>query len=247
MAGGILAGLADPAPFPAALPERAITMKEQFPAWTQQWLEVLLPAGQIVLILIAAWALRALGRRLIMRVSQRYNLLPQVAGGGRRLLGFLVSFGALLLILERFGVSGTILWTAFTGFAAVGAVAFFAAWSVLSNIFCTALILTTRPFRLNDHIELLENGEKPGLKGQVVDINLIYTTLQECIDGKSSSVLQVPNNLFFQRTVRRHLPARGSANPTAIHTQPQTIAAYPGVLVQPAEQTANRRYGLPDA
>nr|WP_228076536.1 mechanosensitive ion channel family protein [Lysobacter ciconiae] len=229
------------------MPERAIIMKDQFPAWTQQWLDVLLPAGQIVLILIAAWALRAMGRHLIKRVSQRYNLLPQVAVGGRRLLGFLVSFGALLLILERFGVSGTILWTAFTGFAAVGAVAFFAAWSVLSNIFCTALILTTRPFRLNDHIELLENGEKPGLKGQVVDINLIYTTLQECVDGKSSSVLQVPNNLFFQRTVRRHLPARGGANPTAIHTQPQTIAAYPGVAAGPAEQTANRRYGLPDA
>ncbi|WP_222564486.1 mechanosensitive ion channel family protein [Novilysobacter antarcticus] len=222
-------------------------MKDQLSPWVQQWLDVLLPAGQIVLIVIAAWAVRALGRRLITRVSQRYNLLPQVAIGGRRLLGFLVSFGALLLILERFGVSGTILWTAFTGFAAVGAVAFFAAWSVLSNIFCTALILTTRPFRLNDHIELLENGEKPGLKGQVVDINLIYTTLQECIDGKSSSVLQVPNNLFFQRTVRRHLPARGGANPTAITTQPQGVTTYPNVLANPTEQSTNRRYGLPDA
>ncbi|KIQ96488.1 mechanosensitive ion channel family protein [Lysobacter sp. A03] len=222
-------------------------MKDQLPLWTQQWLDVLVPAGQIVLILIAAWALRALGRRLINRVSRRYNLLPQVAVGGRRLIGFLVSFGALLLILERFGVSGTILWTAFTGFAAVGAVAFFAAWSVLSNIFCTALILTTRPFRLHDHIELLENGEKPGLKGQVVDINLIYTTLQECIDGKSSSVLQVPNNLFFQRTVRRHLPARGGANPTATTTQTQVATTYRGVLGGAAEQSANRRYGLPDA
>ncbi|MEO6169883.1 MAG: mechanosensitive ion channel family protein, partial [Lysobacter sp.] len=180
-------------------------MKDQFPSWMQQWLEVLLPAGQILLILIAAWLLRALGRRLIQRVSQRYPLLPAVAVGARRVLGFLLGFGALLLVLERVGVSGTNLWTAFTGFAAVGAVAFFAAWSVLSNIFCAALILTTRPFRLSDHIEVLENGEKPGLKGQVVDINLIYTTLQECIDGQSTSVLQIPNNLFFQRTVRRHL------------------------------------------
>lgn len=195
-------------------------MKEQFPQWMQQWLDVVVPAGQVALILLGAWVLRALGRRLIQRVSQRYNLLPQFAVGGRRVLGFLLGFGALLLVLERVGVSGSILWTAFTGFAAVGAVAFFAAWSVLSNIFCTALILTTRPFRLNDHIELLENGEKPGLKGQVVDINLVFTTLQECIDGRSTSVLQVPNNMFFQRTVRRHLHPLGSANPTAITTQP---------------------------
>ncbi len=247
MGAGILANLKGPRAGPATRKSVRSPMKDQLSPWVQQWLDVLLPAGQIVLIVIAAWAVRALGRRLITRVSQRYNLLPQVAIGGRRLLGFLVSFGALLLILERFGVSGTILWTAFTGFAAVGAVAFFAAWSVLSNIFCTALILTTRPFRLNDHIELLENGEKPGLKGQVVDINLIYTTLQECIDGKSSSVLQVPNNLFFQRTVRRHLPARGGANPTAITTQPQGVTTYPNVLANPTEQSTNRRYGLPDA
>ncbi len=219
----------------------------------QQWLEVLIPAGQILLILITAWLLRALGRRLIQRVSQRYQLLPAVAVGARRVLGFLLGFGALLLVLERVGVSGTILWTAFTGFAAVGAVAFFAAWSVLSNIFCAALILTTRPFRLSDHIEVLENGEKPGLKGQVVDINLIYTTLQECVDGKSTSVLQIPNNLFFQRTVRRHLHHATIGNPTAVTTEPQTGAApaaaaplAPAIpVVRDSEE--HLRYGVPAA
>ena len=98
---------------------------------------------------------------------------------------------------------GMVLWTAFTGFAAVGAVAFFAAWSVLSNIFCALLIFTTRPFRLGDRIELLENGEKPGLKGQVIDINLIYTTLQEIGGPAEGTLMQIPNSLFFQRGLRR--------------------------------------------
>ena len=42
---------------------------------------------------------------------------------------YLLTASALLLVLERMGVSATVLWTAFTGFATVGAVAFFAAWS----------------------------------------------------------------------------------------------------------------------
>jgi len=74
---------------------------------------------------------------------------------------------------------------------------------VLSNIFCTFLILTSRPFRLHDVIELLENGEKPGLKGRVVDINLIYTTLQETREDGSDTSLQIPNSQFFQRSIRR--------------------------------------------
>ena len=89
------------------------------------------------------------------------------------------------------------------GFATVGAVAFFAAWSVLSNIFCMLLIATTRPFRLHDQIEVLESGDKPGLKGRVLDINLIYTTLEESGENGAGTLLQIPNSLFFQRITRR--------------------------------------------
>lgn len=178
-------------------------MTERLPPWIQEWLTVVVPLGQVLLILLAAWMLRAVTRRVVDRLCTRRGFPPELAIAGRRVIGFLIYAAALLLVLERLGVSGTVLWTAFTGFAAVGAVAFFAAWSVLSNIFCTVLILTTRPFRLYDHIEILENGEKPGLKGRVIDVNLVYTTLQEQREDGSDTVLRVPNNLFFQRTVRR--------------------------------------------
>ena len=178
-------------------------MTERLPPWIQEWLTVVVPLGQVLLILLAAWLLRAVTRRVVDRLCTRRGFPPELAIAGRRVIGFLIYAAALLLVLERLGVSGTVLWTAFTGFAAVGAVAFFAAWSVLSNIFCTVLILTTRPFRLYDHIEILENGEKPGLKGRVIDVNLVYTTLQEQREDGSDTVLRVPNNLFFQRTVRR--------------------------------------------
>lgn len=178
-------------------------MTERLPPWIQEWLTVVVPLGQVLLILVAAWLLRAVTRRVVDRLCTRRGFPPELAIAGRRVIGFLIYAAALLLVLERLGVSGTVLWTAFTGFAAVGAVAFFAAWSVLSNIFCTVLILTTRPFRLYDHIEILENGEKPGLKGRVIDVNLVYTTLQEQREDGSDTVLRVPNNLFFQRTVRR--------------------------------------------
>ena len=112
--------------------------------------------------------------------------------------------GARLRVLERLGVSATVLWTAFTGFATVGAVAFFAAWSVLSNLFCALLIFTVRPFRIGDHVEVLDTAEKPGAKGQVVDINLLYTTLLDHDAAQGHPCwLQIPNALVFQRVVRR--------------------------------------------
>jgi small-conductance mechanosensitive channel len=160
---------------------------------------------QILLIVLVAILLQRVAWRLIRRADDIYHFPAGLLLVTRRLSALLVYSAAFLLVLERMGVSGRVLWTAFTGFAAVGAVAFFAAWSVLSNLFCTMLIFATRPFRVLDTIEVLESGDKPGLKGRVRDINLVYTTLEELLpDGHlSGTVLQVPNNMFFQRIVRR--------------------------------------------
>ncbi|RYF31727.1 MAG: mechanosensitive ion channel family protein [Comamonadaceae bacterium] len=178
-------------------------LRARLPAWALEWLGVIVPLVQVALILFGAWLLFSFVRRVIRRVTTGYALPSEVAVVSRRVAGFVIYGGALLWSLERLGVSGTVLWTAFTGFAAVGAVAFFAAWSVLSNIFCAVLIFTTRMFRLDDTVELLENGEKPGLRGRVLDINLIYTTLDEGGSAGGGTTLQIPNSLFFQRAVRR--------------------------------------------
>ncbi len=180
---------------------------ELLPAWTRDWLDVIVPGVEVMLILIVAWLLRTLLRQLIQSLSQRYNLPREVTLMTRRLSGFLIYLTALLMALGRFGVSGSVLWTAFTGFAAVAAVAFFAAWSVLSNIFCTLLIAMTGSFRIGDQIELVEASDKPGAKGRVIDINLIYTTLEEVHDEgslKPAAMLQIPNSQFFQRILRRY-------------------------------------------
>lgn len=178
-------------------------IRDLLPRWNREVLDIAVPALEIAAILAVAMLARAILRQLLRRVGARYHVPAEMMIGLRRVGGFVISVATLLAILRIFGVSGAVLWTAFTGFAAVGAVAFFAAWSVLSNIFCTFLIVTTRPFRLHDHIELLENGEKPGLKGKVIDINVIYTTLQETDASRGNTVLQIPNSLFFQRTTRR--------------------------------------------
>ncbi|WP_282265403.1 mechanosensitive ion channel family protein [Stenotrophomonas sp. PS02298] len=178
-------------------------MKHYLPASMQQWIEPINTGLSILLILVVAWLLRLLTRRLLARLGRHYTLPAQIEMAIRRLSNFVIGTVALVAILQALHVQASVLWTAFTGFAAVGAVAFFAAWSVLSNIFCTFLIFTTRPFRLGDQIELLENGEKPGLKGVVTDINLIYTTLHEVGGPVDGTLMQIPNSLFFQRGLRR--------------------------------------------
>lgn len=126
-------------------------LKTILPPWAHDWLDVIVPGMQIALIVLAALLLHYIVRRLIRRASDHYQFPHELLTPVNAVVRWLILGGAALLALERLGVSAAVLWTAFTGFATVGAVAFFAAWSVLSNLFCAFLILTVGPFRGRPH------------------------------------------------------------------------------------------------
>ncbi|MFN4118521.1 mechanosensitive ion channel family protein [Acidovorax sp.] len=211
-------------------------LKTRLPDWIQDWLEIIVPGLQILLIVLAAWLLQRVLRRLVRRASAHYQVPDALVVPMTGLIRWVTVAGAMLLVLERLGVSATVLWTAFTGFATVGAVAFFAAWSVLSNLFCALLIFTVRPYRIGEYIEVLDTAEKPGAKGRVVDINLLYTTLEDhggATHG-TGAWLQIPNSLVFQRVVRRF---HGVPPPEPAAAEPQAAQAAEAVAA-PAPSAA---------
>jgi small-conductance mechanosensitive channel len=180
-------------------------MLELFDAeWLTTYSAPLIRGAQVLLILLLAVVLQRLLVRATHRLAARYPQLPaQLLLPLRGALRWLIMGSALLLVLERVGVSAQVLWAALTGFVAVAAVAFFAIWSVLSNLFCALLIVTLSPFRIGDSVEIIETADKPGVKGRVLSINLFYTTLEDLSEEGAGTWVQVPNSLFFQKAVRR--------------------------------------------
>ena len=179
------------------------SLAEHLPVWTHDWLDSLALLGQLLLIVVLAMLLQRTLRRIILKAEEHYSLPKHLVRPAVLFTRWTIVTATLLLILGRLGVSATVLWTAFTGFAAVAAVAFFAAWSVLSNLFCAILIFTARPLRVGDHVEILDTAEKPGARGEVIDINLLYITLEDATASQPGVRLQIPNSLIFQRIVRR--------------------------------------------
>lgn len=199
---------------------------KRLPDWAQDWLDIIIPASHILLIVLAAWLLQRSLRWLLFRAAKRYGITQSQVAPILGVTRWLIIASSVLLVLERLGVSATVLWAAFTSFATVAAVAFFAAWSVLSNLFCALLIFTAGPFRVGDYIEVLDTADKPGAKGRVVDINLLYTTLEEWNPGAEVRWIQVPNSLFFQRVVRRW-HGEPHISPTAPQAESKVPDAHP--------------------
>ena len=174
------------------------------PMWAHDSLDLMLVALQVGGIVLVAWLLRRSVGKLFDKIVAHHKVPVDVAVPMKTIGGWIIIVTAGMLVLERLGVSGQVLWTAITGFAAVAAVAFFAAWSVLSNIFCAFLIFSTQPFRVGDELEILDASDKVGMHGRVLAIHLLYTVLEEVgrADGRPT-LIQVPNSAFFQKTIRR--------------------------------------------
>jgi small-conductance mechanosensitive channel len=166
------------------------------------WIEPLLLGLQILLILLVGYASQRLVGRFLTRLGERYPFPPELLVLLRGGLRWLIMGSAFVAVLGRLGVSAAVLWAALSGFVAVAAVAFFAMWSVLSNLLCAVFIFTIGPFRIGDMVELVDTTDKPGIKGRVTAINLMFTTLIEPAE-LGGALVQVPNSQFFQKSIRR--------------------------------------------
>jgi small-conductance mechanosensitive channel len=166
------------------------------------WVEPILLGLQILLILLAGYVSQRLVGRFLTRLGERYPFPPELLVLLRGGLRWLIMGSAFVAVLGRLGVSAAVLWAALSGFVAVAAVAFFAMWSVLSNLLCAVFIFTIGPFRIGDVVELVDTTDKPGIKGRVTAINLMFTTLIEPAE-LGGALVQVPNSQFFQKSIRR--------------------------------------------
>lgn len=76
-------------------------------------------------------------------------------------------------------------------------IAFFAQWSILSNVTSSIIIFFNFPIKLNDFILILE-GKDYEIEGKVIDIGLFFVTLET----KDSARITLPNNVFITKTIK---------------------------------------------
>lgn len=165
--------------------------------------------GQIALGILAVAILGAIayfaGRRGLATLYRK----KYISEGLQGVLQVALRWGIIVLVvlvgLQQVGVQVGSIWAALSAVVVLLGVGLVAVWSVLSNILCSLLLLTFRPFNIGDKVEIIEATGGSGLLGKVVNLNLLYTFIHEDSDTQAGggAIVQVPNNIFFQKTIRR--------------------------------------------
>lgn len=155
---------------------------------------VLATLALVVVVAVAVLLVRRLLTRWLLPAQERLGLRSEEVGTVVRIISATLWGIALLLAFDLWGIGLGGLWAVLASVATIIGVGFLATWAMVSNMTANLFLAVWRPFRLGDTVELLPEN----LKGRAVDRNLMFTVLLE----ENGCVLQVPNNLFFQKIFR---------------------------------------------
>ncbi len=160
---------------------------------------------------LALFATLILSAFLIGRERRPKNSLSLRATRRRRILTktakWLAASVAVVCVLLSLGIDLHGLWSMLAAILSLVAIGFVAMWSILSHMLASVLLVTFRPFEIGDKIEIV--GDDP-VTGRVIGMSLVYTTLRTSDGG----ALRIPNNLFFQKVLKRFPPTSTEAGPT---------------------------------
>lgn len=155
------------------------------------WIIIRIAVILLVGYLLTLFALKALGS-----VGSKSKIPVLVLQPLRNMVKLVAVAIVITLVAGQFGIE---LMTILTATVAMVAIGFIAVWSMVSNVTATFLLVTVRPFNIGDTVKFA--GEE--VAGKVMDVNLFYTTIQTDEDA----CYQVPNNMFFQKVLKRSKPA----------------------------------------
>ena len=166
--------------------------------------------AKLVLVIAVGYIVNAAARRGVDSMAGKDLISTQSAA----ILAGLTKWAIIILVivtcLQIVGISVTVIWASISAVLMLIAVGFVAVWSILSNASCALFLVLFAPFRIGDDIEIMEasaqDPDKSGLRGRVVDISFLYTTLKESCEA-GEFLVRIPNNQFFQKAIRCH---RGS-------------------------------------
>jgi small-conductance mechanosensitive channel len=133
---------------------------------------------------------------LVNRFGERRGLDPSSVHLIKLIIRWLVIIVLVIIVAGIFGIGLQGIWVSIAAFLAMVVVGFFAAWSMLSNIFAAVLLLIMRPLKIGDKVTIVPEN----ISGKVTDIGMIFTK----VESDEGDAVNIPNSLLLQRFLKVH-------------------------------------------
>lgn len=160
----------------------------------ERWhIQLIETVAAVIVYFIARFGFRYLVRRTGVRLQYQVGRITLM----KRILSAILLLVFGIFILFVWGVEQSQVLLFFTSILTVLGIAFFAQWSIISNITSSLIIFFNHPIRVGDHITILDHDFE--ISGTVSDIGLYFLI----IITDDNDRITVPSNLFMQKMVKK--------------------------------------------
>jgi len=145
----------------------------------------------IVLALTIKYFVR-IGLRNVSRKFNFSNIRKKMIG---KLINFLIIVIAASVILIIWGVDKKELAFFLSSMLAVLGIAFFAQWSLLSNVTAGIILFFNHPLKIGDSVSIVDKDFN--ITGKITDIGLFFTHIK----NESNEKITIPNSVLLQKMI----------------------------------------------
>ena len=113
-----------------------------------------------------------------------------------KIITVLIYCTVIVLIAFIWGVDEKQLIVYISSFLTILGIAFFAQWSLLSNITAGLILFINYPVKIGDTITILEKDNN--ITGEITDVGAFFITLKTT----EKELITVPNSIILQKNIR---------------------------------------------
>lgn len=152
---------------------------------------------QTVIILIVFSLTKLVTKRLIGRAGIRFKYHSGRVKITNKIVNVLLLIVLIIILLSIWRVGQSQLLIFFSTIATILGVAFFAQWSLISNITSALIIFFNHPIRIGDSLTIMDKDYP--IEGKLNDIGIFFITIKT----KDNEKITIPSNLFMQKMIKK--------------------------------------------
>jgi small-conductance mechanosensitive channel len=149
-----------------------------------------------IVVFVVAFFLRFIITKSLRRIQLKFGFQEARIAITNKIISILIYMTVTVFIAFIWGVDEKQLLIYISSFLTILGIAFFAQWSLLSNITAGIILYVNYPVKIGDSITILEKDNN--ITGEIKDIGAFFITLKT----PTEELITIPNAVILQKNIK---------------------------------------------
>ena len=152
---------------------------------------------ETVIIILIFSITKVITKRIISKVGIRFNYQLGRVKITSKIVNVLLLILLTVVLMIIWGVNQSDLLLFLSSVLTILGVAFFAQWSIISNITSTLIIFFNHPIKIGDSLTIMDKDYQ--IEGELSDIGIFFIIIKT----RENKRITIPSNVFMQKMIKK--------------------------------------------